>query len=166
MHLDRSGPDSDGESLQRILTLLRLSRHDPVVFLRVKETLVRLSGATHTCFAAEHAELRRALRRVLANAFHMRGQHDDVAFEVGRCLYQLCRPEEALACYRTSLENFGDHHITLFNVALCEKELGRRAAALAAIDRVLQMSPGYARATKLRAEVAGERTAAGAEDEG
>ena len=72
----------------------------------------------------EHAEIRRALRRVLANDFYMKGSVEDVAFEVGRCLYQLSRAphhaEEALECYHKSLKRFGDHHVTLFNVALCQ----------------------------------------------
>ena len=89
----------------------------------------------------------------------MKGSLEDVAFEVGRCLYQLSRAphhaEEALECYHTSLKRFGDHHVTLFNVALCQREIGQTEEAMSALEKCLALVPDYDRALRMKQEMMG-----------
>eukprot|EP00941_MAST-03F_sp_MAST-3F-sp1_P004227 g4227.t1 len=144
--------NTSGERLQRLLTLLRMSRYDTHPFLEVKEELVDLSAKRDEIYSAELEELRRCLFLVKKNGFHMTGQTDDVAFECGRCFYQMGHYQDALDCYATSLQNHGKHHVTLFNVALCQKELKNFKEMKAALKECLELDPGYERAIAMKME--------------
>lgn len=91
-------------TLCELLAYLRLSGHDPVVFLACADAIARALPAAEP---AHRADLRRALARVWDSYLPI-GEDDDVAFAIGRLYLALGEPALALPLLEASRALDGD----------------------------------------------------------
>lgn len=137
-------------SVNHVLAVLRLCCWDPYTFTTLAAALHRhaseLSGR-------QSRRVRRALLEVWKLYFPI-GDGRDVPFEIGFVLYGMKRYAEAMYYYERSIEFHGPHEATLFNMGLCQYQLGQSQEALACFERSLEVSPTYgsARDWKLRVQ--------------
>ncbi len=143
----------DKMDLDQLLAVLRMAAWDPVTFIGLSRDLHRTAG---DAYLEQHARLRDALGRVWQLHFPL-ADGKDVGFELGYVYYAMRRYREALFFYRHSLELYGPHPVTLFNMGLCEFQQGRLDEALASFDRALAQDPSYAPARDWRMRVVAER---------
>lgn len=135
-------------TLPELIAALRVSDHDPQMLRACTEPLIT---AVADAGPAQHRELSEVLARCWDNYFPM-GEPDDLPFEIARLHSRMDQRHDALRFYQYSIDLFGEHHVTLANMARLRQALGDPAAALAALDRSLEMEPGYspARAARLQ----------------
>jgi len=68
----------------------------------------------------------------------------DVAFELGRVCMGLKQHHKALALFRASVRQCGDHHVTQYNIGICYSNLEDHATAMAHFDASLRLKHDYA----------------------
>jgi tetratricopeptide (TPR) repeat protein len=137
-------------TVEQIVSALKFSNYDPYVLLDHGQRLVDClpDASTHV-----RADLREALEHVWENHYPF-GR--DLPFEIARCYYAMSRPRESLRFNRESIATFGEHHVTLCNMAMCHFDLEEFKIALECLDRALQMNPGYPLAKTWRSKVKSE----------
>jgi tetratricopeptide (TPR) repeat protein len=143
----------DKMTLDELLAVLRMASWDPITFISLARDLHRCAGDGHV---EELARLREALQRVWALHFPL-ADGKDVAFEMGFVYYAMRRYREAMGFYRRSVAMYGEHHVTLFNMGLCQYQQGRLDEALVMFERSLVREPGYAPARDWRLRMLAER---------
>jgi tetratricopeptide (TPR) repeat protein len=137
-------------TLEHFLTLLRLSRWDPLVVHEFG------GGALEQAQDAPEMlkeQLRQALERVWDNFFPV---DRDLPFELARFSLALKRPDEAVRWGTVSLEMFGDHAVTWANLGLAHYHAERPEEALRCFERSIALAPAYASPKAWRALVLGE----------
>ena len=60
---------------------------------------------------------------------------------------------QALRMYQESERLFGEHHVTIYNMGLCHREMGNPEQALKEIERCLGLQGEYGRALGTLAEL-------------
>jgi tetratricopeptide (TPR) repeat protein len=147
--------------LDQLLSVMRMTAWDPITFISLARDLHRCAG---DAYVEQVARLRQALQKVWALYFPL-ADGKDVAFELGFVYYAMRRYREAMSFYKRSVEMYGEHHVTLFNMGLCEFQQGRLEEARDLFDRALARDASYAPARDWRMRISGElATAAAAED--
>ena len=113
-------------SVPQILAALRLTRWDPVAFLRFFPILARQLRTV----TAERNDLRTAVMRVWANHFPLQASENEIAFDCGVVLLELRFYDEAMAMFKESRKILGPSAPTSYNLGLCAAGLGRTSEAL------------------------------------
>lgn len=150
--LDGALRNLEAFDLNAVLGLARLAAFDPYTFHRLHDRLYQLlPGASQ----AELRQLRRVLRKVEA-LFFPYSARQDVLFALGRLMAAMRRHSEALELFRRSLDVYGEHPLTLFNLAINLYRLGQLPQALQALDRALLLDPEHSPARDWRLLIAGE----------
>lgn len=143
----------DKMDLDALLSVLRMAAWDPVTFLGLAKHLHRCAA---DMYVEQAARLREALHKVWTLHFPTR-DGKDVSFDLGYVYYAMRRYREAMSFYKHSLDLYGPHPVTLFNMGLCEFQQGRLDEALALFDHALEKEPSYAPARDWRLRVIAER---------
>lgn len=124
------------------LALIKLSHWDTDTFFNVKEVIID-----------KILEMSRNLRQdvyytlsKLWNYYYALNRDRDLAFDYGRLFFKTREYAKALDFYKYSNKTLGDHNVTLFNMALCHKELGDKKMAIDLLERSVKMDPSYERA--------------------
>lgn len=138
-------------TVEQIQGVLKLSRFDPSVFFDYSQQLVDNAASAPE---STRYELGLMLER-LWDHFYPFGR--DLPFEVARVYLALGRPLEALRYNEISLRLFGEHAVTLCNMAMCHYQAENLDAALLCLDRSLGLDPEYSLAKAWRARVRGEQ---------
>ncbi len=150
--LDGTSKHLESFDLPGVLGLLRLAAFDPYTFHRLHDRLYQLLPEASQ---SELRQLRRALRRV-EELFFPYSSRQDVLFALGRLLSAMRRHTEALDLFQRSIEIYGEHPLTLFNLAINFYRLGQLPVALQALDRALELDPEHSAARDWRLLIAGE----------
>lgn len=159
--MDTFGPDNfatlqrcvrdelPSHSLKTALATIRLSRWDGDVFLKFKQLLIdRAAGCTDRQAADLYLDVAR-----LAERHYPLCPSKDVAFELGRICMGLRRYGDAIALFRDSVRQCGDHHVTQYNIGISLFYRGAYAEALAAFDVSIGLRADYADAINWRTRV-------------
>ena len=132
------------------MDLFRLSRFDPHVLCRYRDVLVAGGGGLPPA-AAE--DMRRGLETAWTRCLPLPGS-DDVAFEIGRVLYEMGRDADALRFWQRSLDLFGEDPMTFHNMGLSHWRLRDLPGALRCFDAALARDPEHAQSRAWRLRVA------------
>jgi tetratricopeptide (TPR) repeat protein len=115
--IERAAKQLDASEL---VTVLRLSAWDSFMLLGISDALLERIGEAD---GATREDIRDALFEVYERHYPVPGE-GDLPFTLGLLLYELEDFEEALACFRASLEQYGTDAATEHNIALCLEQLG------------------------------------------
>lgn len=125
--------------IEHLLSLLRLSRHDPRILAYCLPALQREA-------ASLSSELRRDLiavcEKIFANYFHI-GEKLDLPFELGCLLYTLGAPQPALRFFGESLRYYGESVPVLWNTARCLLALQRPDEAERYLAQLHALQPAF-----------------------
>ncbi|MFO0576784.1 MAG: hypothetical protein U1A78_22515 [Polyangia bacterium] len=138
-------------TVEQIHGVIKLSRHDPSVFFDYSQQLVDNAAAAPE---SVRYELGLMLERLWEH-FYPFGR--DLPFELARVYLALGRPVEALRYNEISLRLFGEHAVTLCNMAMCHYQAENLESAMLCLDRSLALDPEYSLAKAWRARVRGEQ---------
>jgi tetratricopeptide (TPR) repeat protein len=139
----------NGMAFQEVLAYLRLSGHDPHLFIQL---VPRLHELLPGISAPERRELLEAISEVW-DIYYPIGEAQDLAFDMGTLLYQLDEYEDALTYFRHSIGGYGPRAATLTNMALCQYMLGDMEAARASVESALAQAPDNEAALALKREM-------------
>ena len=144
--------------LAEVLAYLALSRWGTEVMRLCLPRLQELAAAGIS--APERGALTDAADRVWAGHLHL-VEPSDLAFELGSLLATAELSSQALPYFERSLERYGEHTATLFNLGLCYSRLAKWERARLCCRRALELDGGNegARGLLLRIETGstGER---------
>jgi hypothetical protein len=129
----------DGMAPPQILAILRLTRWDPMAFVRLFPALARQLGSIGT----ERQDFRTAVQRVWANHFPLSAAENELAFDCGVVLLGLGFPDDALPLFEISQQTYGPSATTSYNLALCCQGVGRSADALAHAQQACRLDPKF-----------------------
>ena len=132
-------PHMQEMNVAQILAMLRLSRWDPLAFMRVFPVLGKQLGTVN----AERNDLRHAVMRIWDNNFPVSPSDNALAFQCGVILLELRFFADALAMFNESERMLGRSAATSYNLGLCESGLGRSSAALEYMSQALDQDPGF-----------------------
>src|SRR5258707_1781780 len=141
----------DEMSVPQILSMLRLTRWDPIAFSRVFPVLARQIKSA----PAEHQDIRTAVMKVWVNFYPVHPSENAVAFQCGVVLTELGHFEDALAMFKTSERILGRSAATSFNMGLCSQSLGRLPQALAFMTEACEQDTAFEPARAARLKLAG-----------
>lgn len=147
--------DAVDPHLRALLAMLRMSGFDPEVFWRFRGSLLSAcsdEGITDK----EKADISTAVERVLDRYYPM-GLHKDVPFEVGRMAYLVDRPLLAMRAFFMSIDMFGSHQATLFNMGVTAHSLGLYTEALQYFRQTLDVAPHFVQAKEWIRKVEAEQ---------
>jgi tetratricopeptide (TPR) repeat protein len=130
-------------SLEELLACVRLAHHDATQFARY---LPRLLALAPELDAQRRSAVVASIERVWALYFPL-GDAGDLAFDIGRLLYEMDDYRGAIRFFEQSLAAYGEHAGTLCNIAMCRRMLGEDVTADALLRRVAEYEPA-----KLEAE--------------
>jgi len=139
LHFDSLPPD-------QLLAFIRLCGWDAKIFLDVLPTL---TACVANAPATLRADLRDAVERVWDSYFPI-GESRDLAYGLGRLLYELGDYTGALTYFQHSLGLYELDAHRAYALASCHGVLGDRALASAWLDRALELDPAFAPALDLR----------------
>jgi hypothetical protein len=133
-----------------MLAHLRLSGWDASV---LHALLPQLKDRLMSASRSERSAWSDALERVWSMYYHVDREEGDLAFAVGTMLMRLGDWRHAATFLERSRAVWGDDCNTLCNQAVCLARLGDRVAALACVDRALEVTPRHEGATRLRRDL-------------
>ena len=149
-HVEEFGPDDfytltrylrkniGSMALEELLACVRLAHHDATQFARY---LPRLLALAPDLDEDERAAVAATIDRVWARYFPL-GDASDLAFDIGRLLYELDDYRGAIRFFEQSLAAYGEHAGTLGNLAMCHRMLGEHGEAEALLRQVAEREPG------------------------
>ncbi len=133
-------------SLPQALPLLRLTRWDPVVLVRLFPVIARQARNAN----AERKDLRDAVLRVWENHFPLNKDENVLAFYCGVILLELRFFQEAYEMFRKSQELFAPSATTSYNLGLCCLGLVRSREALELMREACNLDPSFEPARQSR----------------
>jgi hypothetical protein len=133
-------------ALSQALPLLRLTRWDPVMFVRLFPVIARQARNA----VPERTDLRDAVLSTWENHYPL--NHDDnvLAFYCGVVLLELRFFSEAYSMFRKSQQLFGPSATTSYNLGLCCLGLGRSRDALELMREACSLDPSFEPAKQSR----------------
>ena len=136
-------------SLKTALCTTRLAHWDPDVFIKFKSVWI-----DKTPFASEKekADVYHDAMQVW-NCHYQLDPSIDVAFELGRVMMGLRKYNEAIQFFEESTTQCGEHHVTSYNIGICQSYINQVEPSIAAFKRSLAMKPTYADAQKWLAKM-------------
>lgn len=152
----KAATDRDaGASLAMLLGALRLGGYDTYLF-RQCFPLIQAQLAEASEELAD--ELVRVLARTELNEYALEPtDRGDTAFGIATLLAPVGRYSDALSFFLRSIERGRVSAITLYDIALCHLHLENVELALDALERAIELDPGYRAAIELRALTLEER---------
>ena len=133
--------------VESILAYLRLSHYDGYHFSYFLPRLQELAPGLN-------CDERRAVRAAVDEVWEMHfplGEDMDLAYESAGLLYEMDDYAGALAYFERSVEIYGEHTGTLFNMAACCQLTGQDARAETLLRKVLRYDPDNQQARALLA---------------
>jgi tetratricopeptide (TPR) repeat protein len=124
-------------TIQEVLAYVRLSQYDSRQFMAC---VPRLAVLVRDLDVEEHASLVNAIDRVWDLYFPL-GEEPDLAYEAGLLLFDLKEHARALLYFERSLEIYGPHTGTLYNMAACYHAMGHHDQASYLLQKVLDYDP-------------------------
>lgn len=143
-------------TLPQLLAYLRLSGWDANIFLGACPAFLSQAASASE---ALRLDLYEAIYRVW-DIYYPLGEERDVPFHLGMLLQALEFYSEAVEFYEHSLRLCGPDPSTFYNLGQCHANQGRPEAALANINRALEMDPDFEAAQSLRLVIQSEITPA------
>jgi len=125
-------------SLATALSVIRAAQWDSDVFYKFKGTVLAKSTAAPD---KVKADLYRDVQRILATYYPLQPSKD-ISFELARVLMGLGRYEESVQLFQRSTDECGEHHVTWYNVGLCEFHRGNFERAIELFELSLKQSSG------------------------
>ena len=143
-------PHMEEMSVPQILSVLRMTRWDPIALMRLFPVLARQIRNV----AAERHDLRAAILRTWANHYPVSPGENVLAFQCGVSLLELRFYEEAASMFKTSQGILGATAATSYNLGLCSMALGRESEALTFMVEACNLDPAFepARSSRLKLE--------------
>jgi len=135
----------------QILSLLRLTRWDPVALMRLFPVLGPQLGSV----AGERQDLREAVFRIWNNHFPVTPGENVLAFQCGVILLELRFYAEARSMFEISQNVLGPSAPTSFNLALCAQGLENRADAWSFLEQACALDPRFEPARAMREKLSG-----------
>ena len=133
-------------SLSQVLPLLRLTRWDPVMFVRLFPVIARQARNA----IAERIDLRDAVLSTWENHYPLNQDENVLAFYCGVILLELRFFQEAHSMFRKSQQLFGPSATTSYNLGLCCVGLGRSREALDLMREACSLDPSFEPAKQSR----------------
>ena len=130
----------------QILSALRLTRWDPVAFLRFFPIL----GRQLRTVTVERMDLHDAVMRTWANHFPVKASENEIAFDCGVVLLELRFYHDAIAMFKESQKILGPSAPTSYNLGLCAAGLGRASEALDYMTEACNMDAQFEPARTMR----------------
>lgn len=147
----------DEMTVPQILSALRLTRWDPIAFLRLFPVL----GRQLRTVALERADLRDTVMRTFANHYPVMAAENEIAFDCGVVLLELRFYDDAMALFKESQKILGPSAPTSYNLGLCAAGLGRASEALEYMEEACKLDSSFEPActsrNRLRKELADEK---------
>lgn len=142
--LQKSLKNESNPSLPSILSLIKLSNYEPLVFYKFRDIVLTEAPDTLPML---RLDLLNSVKLLWDNYYHLDSNGGaDVAFELGRLCFGLQKYQEAIKYYSLSLELYEKHHITYYNIGLCHVEIRDYALAISFFKTCLSLSPEYVKA--------------------
>lgn len=142
--LQKSLKNESNPSLPSILSLIKLSNYEPLVFYKFRDVILSEAPGTLPML---RLDLLNSVKLLWDNYYHLDSNCGaDVAFELGRLCFGLQVYQEAIKYYTLSLALFEKHHITYYNIGLCHVEVRDYGPAISFFKTCLDMNPEYAKA--------------------
>src|SRR5215469_1859944 len=126
-------------TVPQILSTLRLTRWDPVAFMRLFPVL----GRQVRNVAREREDLKDAIQRTWANHYPVTADENALAFQCGVILLELRFFEGAMAMFLISQKVLGPSAATSYNLGLCSQGLNRTSEALAFMTEACNLDPQF-----------------------
>jgi tetratricopeptide (TPR) repeat protein len=133
-------------SLPQVLPLLRLTRWDPVVLVRLFPVIARQARNANI----ERADLRDAVMSAWENHYPLNKDENVLAFYCGVILLELRFFVEAYSMFRKSQQLFGTSATTSYNLGLCCLGSGRSREALELMREACNLDPSFEPARESR----------------
>jgi hypothetical protein len=134
-------------SLAALLALVRMSDYDPRLFLYLADRITeKCSDVSHTF----RFGIRQTALEVWDRYLPWPGESDDLPFALAGVLAALKFYDDAMRFYRLSLELFGDHYATRYNIALHSLQIRDLETAEQNLVKALELEPGFGPARSLR----------------
>jgi hypothetical protein len=158
-HIDRFGPldvyavqeefvrGESTPSLAALLALVRMSDYDPRLFLYLADRITALCSDVSSTF---RFGIRQTVFEVWERFLPWPGASDDLPFALGGVLAALKFLDDALRFYGLSVEHFGEHYATRYNMALYSHQLRDLESAEQYLIQSLELEPGFGPARSLR----------------
>ncbi|MEX1018952.1 MAG: tetratricopeptide repeat protein [Litorilinea sp.] len=131
----------------QVMALLRLSRWDPQL---MADCLPALMAALDELTPGQWAELHTAIAATVAQDYPSTTRYD-LAYGLGRLFFLRGEYEQALLHLRASAAQHAPNAQVLYEMAVCEMEIGEPAAALSTLEAALAVAPTHAAARALAA---------------
>ena len=132
-------------TVEGIHSLLKLSNYDPDTFFNIKDIIVE---NLTTVSKNLRQDVYRSMGRVLKNYYFL-NRDRDIYFELGRLFFKTRDFKQAIEFYNKSIDTLGIHNVTLYNIALCYKEMGDKESALTFLKDSVKLDSTYERAKVL-----------------
>lgn len=139
--------------VEHILAYLRLSYYDSHQLGRY---LSRLMELAHELNPDERRAVSNAIDKVWELYFPL-GEDLDLAYQIACLLYEMDDYAQALTYFERSIEIYGEHAGTLYNLAACHQLMGQSVRAEALLRKLLKYDPGNQQAVALLAETTNKR---------
>lgn len=142
--LQKSLKNESNPSLPSILSLIKLSNYEPLVFYKFRDIILSEAPGTLPML---RLDVLNCVKLLWDNYYHLDSSGGaDVAFELGRLCFGLQVYQEAIKYYSLSLTLFEKHHITYYNIGLCHVEIRDYDLAISFFKTCLDMNPEYVKA--------------------
>jgi tetratricopeptide (TPR) repeat protein len=133
-------------SLPQVLSLLRLTRWDPVVLSRLFPVIAKRARNAN----AERSDLRDAVLSTWENHYPLNKDENVLAFYCGVILLELRFYQEAYLMFRKSQQLYSPSARTSYNLGLCCLGLGRSREALELMREACNLDPNFEPAQQSR----------------
>ncbi len=141
-------------TLKQYVDLLALAQWDHRVFYELSESMY---DQVESASEALKRQLRIAIARVW-ELYYPIGDHQDVAFVIGRFLHRLQQYREAIEAYEESRRIFSENTMTWFNVGMCHYNLRELDMAVRCLQESLAMDPANSYARNWLVRIKAEQT--------
>jgi tetratricopeptide (TPR) repeat protein len=133
-------------SVQQILATLRLSRWDPIAFMRLFPILARQLQTV----SLERSDLHTAVIRTWTNHYPISANENELAFQCGVVLLHLRFYKDAVEMFQISQTVLGPSAPTAYNLGLCFLGLERSSEALAHMREACRLDSKFEPAQRSR----------------
>lgn len=138
--------NQNGMSLIEILSILRLSANDSVIFTNL---LPRIKDLIQRITFNERKRLGQSLHTTWENYFYL-NETKDLSFEIGGIFYALGFYQDAINYFNHSINQFGDKADVYYNITLCHYQLRQDEAFLKSLKSIEEKFPNFERISQLR----------------
>ena len=129
--------EDDKVGIDVYAALLSMSFWDPYVYDLVNERIISLiPDADHDTLEY----LSKNMHKIAENFYFVFGS-TDVLFNIALFFHEAGKYQEAIRYYTESIRIFGEQHVAIYNLAICNYELGELTMAIEQLERSLVIDP-------------------------